>query len=253
MLKVSNLEVNDKNDIVISLIDNSVVDDHNSPLKSLEGNERPISIHDDILVEGFDNIVAICNLEHLSVCHCQRERIEKEFNNIFNKELEELKKQDKLKNTALVDNRYDYAKDMAVKNISNECVRKRTLCPIEINKINQTLKYFNDKYDLKDPRVFIIVESLMNQMLTAHRMQLYSTSKGVVQHWYDKEGNKRYSINPVEEIKLKYNEAKIKSIEILDKIMEGSKINIQNNIRIKDINDVFESIIDLGAGEYKEI
>ena len=97
------------------------------------------------------------------------------------------------------------------------------LCPVERDELLTTIKIFEGKYDLSDARVYSILKSLLDLQLTSFRMQRESTHSGVMIKSLDKYGNETKSVNPVEDIKRKYNETFIKAIEILNKIIEGEK------------------------------
>jgi hypothetical protein len=74
----------------------------------------------------------------------------------------------------------------------------------------------------------MILRGMINHMLSAHRMQLFSNKNGVVQV-IEKDGGKRFIINPVESAKLAFDKAMIDAVEILNKIVEGNK-NVNLNI-----------------------
>lgn len=168
------------------------------------------------------------DIEHLKICDCSkpyRKSAEKLAikNNIELYKKRGMKERDD--NNEIYNNYIQQAKDREMwKIILNQFKSKNITCSVEQKEIFKVLILFAKKYDFNDPRVFIIVDSLIHQMLSAHRMQLHSNQHGVLNVWYDKNDNKRLSINPVEALKLKYDEAKITSIATLDKIFEGNKI-----------------------------
>ena len=199
-----------------------------------------------------DSLLSVCSIEHLSCCDCQKDLITKYYNDFLTEEMIELEKNNNQDNQDLISSRKDYVWHKSLKKVSLYCKEKNVKCSIEKDKLLNTLKIFGSKYDLSDPRIFTIVEALMNQMLSVHRMQQYSNNTGILNIWYDKNDNKRVGINPVEELKLKYDEARISAIATLDKITEGEKINI--NLQSINIEDVFKEInINSESGEYREI
>lgn len=224
-------------------INNMEIVNDNSELKTTPTNTPNLSR--DILIES---LLSTCNIEHISNCSCQRSNVDSKYKELFEQEMNDLIKRGSETNNSLVEARREYAKDKAVKLVADYCKNNSIKCPIERAKVIQHLTFFESKYDLSDPRVFVIVESLLHQMLSAHRFQQYSNEHGVLNIWYDKQDNKRISLNPVEQIKLDYDRARIDAISVLDKIMEGEKINV--NMKTIDIDDVFKNV-DLRPGQYR--
>ena len=119
-------------------------------------------------------------------------------------------------------------------------------CPVEQKTIIEFLLQYTSKYDLGDPDVWNIVEPLLNHKLAVDRYALYSNSEDFVQEFSDKHGNRLVSINPVEELKLKYDRERVSAVEKLNRMIEGSKSSVSLNI----VNTVFERDDMYG---YKEI
>ena len=201
--------------------------------------------------DDFADLISICNSEHLSYCNCQKDKVDEKIKILWQGQLEDLKLKKLIDNEEVVAERKDYCKAFALKSIGKECELKEIRCPFEKIKIERLMSHFMTRYDLKDPRVIVVIESLLQQMLSAHRMQLHSNAKGILSIWYDKQGNKRYNLNPVEEIKLKYDEAKIQAIATLDRMIEGDKLSI-SSVTVKDINKIFD-IPNTVEGVYKTI
>lgn len=189
----------------------------------------------------FCNLSSVCNEEHLSYCTCQQSAIKSRQKELFELDLEELKKNGLEENTELIKERQMQLSLKAKREVAEFCTENNIKCHLEEGMILEQLTYFEEKYTLSDPRVFVVLESLFRQMLSAYRMQLHSNQKGILNIWYDKEGNKRYSLNPVEEIKLKYDEARIKAIETLNKMIEGEKsTTLHINTTPIPIEDIFK-------------
>lgn len=193
--------------------------------------------------EFFSNLASACNEEHLSYCNCKLPAIQTRVAELIRDDMKEMISKGIEGNAQVLEERAKQCKRQAIKEVANECVNKGITCEIEKKLISQQLGYFKDRYNLKDPRVFVVLESLFRQMLSASRMQLHSNQKGILTTWYDKNGNKRLSLNPVEEIKLKYDEARINAIETLNKMMEGEKTtNININTKPISIEEIFKEI-----------
>jgi len=195
------------------------------------------------------------DINHLKICECAKPYLEEATKQAVknNSNLYYSRKLDENDDTKSIYNKYvsDAYEKVRWQIIAKRMEDENKLCAIEEQEIFKTLILFSKKYDLNDPRIFVIVDALTHQMLSAHRMQLYSNEHGVLNIWYDKNDNKRMSMNPVEELKLKYDEARINAIAILDRIMEGSKVNILSSVKINDIDDIFTDTIN--EGEYTQI
>jgi hypothetical protein len=193
------------------------------------------------LLSRFSEDIILCNEQHLLVCNCQNELYktfsikykEKWFKIIDEEPINEEEKQYK-KNLIEKDLRRN-----VIRNLGIYCEENNIRCLIEKKEVLKTIEIFSDRYDLKDPRVFLILKSIISHQLSAHRMQLYCNHRGILIEREDRYGNVTYTLNPVEEAKRKYNEALTQSIEQLSKIIEGTKnINLNVDITPQNIKDV---------------
>ena len=107
------------------------------------------------------------------------------------------------------------------------------LCPIEQKTIIEFLIQYGSKYNLGDADIWNIVEPLLNFKLTIDRYSLYSQNNDFIQENIDKYGNRTLSINPLEDLKLKYDRERVSSVEKLNKMVEGIK-NVNVNFEIKN-------------------
>jgi hypothetical protein len=183
--------------------------------------------------------------EHLRVCECSKKYLPKAQEQALSQSMKEydnanMKERDE--DGAILKRYKEFAtEERAYDIVANYCKSKDIQCEVERKEIFKTLVLFAKKYDFNDPRVFVIIDSLLHQMLSAHRMQMYSNRHGILQVWYDKMQNKRISLSPVEMMKLKYDEARIDAIATLDKIMEGNKnINLTYSIEATHLSKIFD-------------
>ena len=203
----------------------------------------------------FESMTIICDEEHVKVCDCQQEQYNKTYDIV-------LEQQEKQIREDLTREEYEhFTDDMKVKEIErwkanakpktykilgelNE--KDKVRCSVEKSLILETLSLFTEKYDIRDPRVFLVVRSVINHQLSSHRMQLYTSNKGIVQTLYDREGNPYTQVNPIEESKRKFDESIIKAMEQLTRITEGDTINInqQNMDMTIDINKLVDKKLD---------
>ena len=231
----------DMGEVKTILVDDTEVDEYNNV--TLKSTADAIELFDS-------SLLSTCNVEHISNCDCQQANVKSQYIKYFEEEMADLIHNNHQNNKHLIEIRKEHAMDKAIISVARYCRENEIKCSVERKKLDYQLSFFNKKYDLSDPRVFTIVEALMNQMLSVHRMQQYSNVNGILNVWYDKNDNRRVSINPVEEMKLKYDDARISAISTLDKIMEGQKLNI--NLKTININEVFKEI-NLEPGEYREL
>lgn len=184
---------------------------------------------DERKYDKFLELCSICNESHLRVCSCQSELVEQnrkklvaEVQKSFTKDTPTLTRESSL----------SYAYRQGLKQAAEHCVSNGIRCPHERFLILDTLKNFDieasGKYDLTDSNVFLIVRSLLNQLLSAHRMQLYSNFYGVVQQKSDRDGNRFFVLNPVEEAKNRYDNAIVSTVEKLNNVVFGAKSTNMN-------------------------
>lgn len=192
-----------------------------------------IDNNDSILVDRFISLISVCNNEHLSYCRCQEDKINTLYNEYLKNEIKELKDQNLIKNDSVVEVRKKHALNKARQDIAKQCQENNIKCPIEQNEIYQTVALFNKKFDINDPRVYMIVKAVLSHQLSVYRMQLQSNDKGILQRVHDEEGNVTYIINPVEEAKRRLDDSIIIAIEKLNKIMNGEKhFNLNANVEV---------------------
>ena len=195
-------------------------------------------------VNGFKEMAEICNIIHLRTCNCQHKNITKVSEKAIqnnSKQLNEYKDQPQIYNS-----RVEAIKDRSLQIVADYCVEKIVRCPYEIKEIKEIVGLFKEKYKLEDPRVYIIIKSLIAHKLSAVRMQRYSNAKGILQEYQDKEGNLRYALNPVEGAKLAYDNAVIKAVEVLNRIVDGELIKHEGKI---DLSHILSKIEDMAKTE----
>jgi len=186
---------------------------------------------DVILSNKFNNILSLCNIDHLSYCRCQEKEVERYTIIYMNAEKKDLESKNLLDNNSVVNMRKIHARDLAIKKVAEKCIDNDTRCPIEKEEVRQTVELFYKQFDLEDSRVFMVVKAVLSHQLSVYRMQLQSNYKGVLQSITSEEGDITYVLNPVEELKRKFDDSIISAIEKLNRIMYGDKV-VNTNINI---------------------
>lgn len=189
--------------------------------------------------ELFTSMAITCDKNHLAVCDCQKVKVDLIYDELL--VADEDKREENKDKPDWLENRKDMYYTTSLKIMGKECVKKSIKCPREIKEIVSIVNMFRSKYELSDPRVFMIVKSLVGHKLSAHRMQLYSNSKGIVQENWDRNGNLSYSLNPVEMAKKEFDKEVVKSIEILNKIIDGEKSSVDHSGKI-DLGNILAAI-----------
>lgn len=201
--------------------------------------KRPAEKIDVILQDKFLSLISVCNEEHLLYCKCQDDKINKEFNKLLVVEEQELKKLDLADSPNTVKHRKKQLLHKAHQIVAEQCIVNNVKCPQESREVFQTTYLFAKKFDLDDPRVYMIVKSVLSHQLSVYRMQLQSNHKGILQTVVDEEGNTTYTLNPVEDSKMRFDNSIISAIEKLDKIISGEK-RVNVNVEIRDIEDLYK-------------
>lgn len=132
-----------------------------------------------------------------------------------------------------------HAENEAIQTISREAQEKNQRCPYELEEITKTLTLFSSRYDLDDPRAYIIISSIIQLQLTTFRLERYSVTQGPINRFVDKFGNNYTRISDLEDAKRRFHESLIKSIEQLDKIFEGTKVSITTTTSPKEFVKLF--------------
>lgn len=136
-----------------------------------------------------------------------------------------------------------------VKYLSKRYLSLNLRCPRELREIRRLYDVFASKYDLNDPRAYLIFRALVSAMLSTYRFERYSAEKGSLITEYDKNDIPRTIVNPAEEMKRRYMETTLNAISKLDQIFEGIKIS---NHTVIDIKELFTSTKTID-GEFDEI
>jgi hypothetical protein len=182
-----------------------------------------------------DNCI-ISNIAHLEYCDCMQFYYDYHFFEILNNVIKDIifyKKDTKNK----ISMKLKTVEKMALKKTLIFCIENQVYCSDEFEKILQHIKMFSSKYPIeKDASALFIVNSVIDNLLSMIKYQKVINYEGIYYKNFDKYGNIHLKINPADESKRKYNESLVKSMEVLDKIFEGIKINVNTNaINIYDI------------------
>jgi hypothetical protein len=208
-------------------------------------SKKDISVAETLNV--YDDMLELCNDVHMKFCHCQDDLLAKRIKEFKAKELDEIKALGKEHDPNVVLPRLRVAEYKAEQEVSKEMISGNVRCPFEKREIIATVKLFADKFDLKDPYVYMVVKSVINHQLSAMRMQRCTNTVGSIQEMTNKFGDIYYRVNPVEAEKREFDNSiivameKLKNITRDDIIANAVQINIVNIDQLrKSIDDDFE-------------
>ena len=106
-------------------------------------------------------------------------------------------------------------------NIPKELEGER--CVFEKKEIIQTLgKFYNANYDFNDPRVTLLLQELVSNILNAGRISKAFTNQGVLLARETAAGPIYYA-NPLLKSRAEFSELVIKTAEVLDKILKSDE------------------------------
>lgn len=104
------------------------------------------------------------------------------------------------------------------------CQKGLIICPYEADIILDTVETFDGVYDLSSPQVHVIVSSVVNNFLTAYRLELinkssslvYTTDKGTI------------LMHPAVEARRRADESVVNSMKVLNELVYGTKSLVLN-------------------------
>ena len=190
-----------------------------------------LNVDEDVLLK---NVISVCNEEHLRMCDCQKDKVNKAKQELMKNVYEELQNSGDIDDEAIVKHRMKLAFNQAISQVQEFCIQNNIRCPYEKQLLRDTLDRFKnlDAYDLNDPKVYLILKSVLSHQLSAYRMQVYSNYLGMINETHDDLGNTTYVLNPVEEAKRKADDSIIKAVEKLVNMTEGQKLKTINESRV---------------------
>lgn len=191
----------------------------------------------------FLNILSSISVRHQRVCNCQRNLYNKFYLDLYNKEIETLKQDGLFDDEAAKFNRLEEVKWKSMEAVEVYCIANDIICDVERDMIANEIKLFVGRYDINDPRVYIIVKNALKLALNEHRLSLELGKNGVVYETMSKNGSTYTNINPAVEAAYKYNEACIKAVETLNRIIEGEKIDVTIGAK-KTFQDILTEVQD---------
>jgi len=193
-----------------------------------------------LILKQFEDLVSVCNVDHLRYCNCQETRIKKVYKELFDK-----KYYDEQPDKWLKDKYIDYIMNKSRECVGIHCSNNNIRCLKEQQEIKLTIGMFNEKYDLNDVTVYMTIKPVISHQLSLFRLQQYSNSKGILEEVKDNYGSSRMLVTDIEKCKRQFADSQIKAMEILEKTINGSKTNI--SIDFNDPIDL-DSLPDLGNG-----
>ncbi len=195
-------------------------------------------------IELFYPILSTIDTDHIRVCPCHSEQVNRLFQERWNKELatfaaDGVKHVDYVLNSLRIDC-YVSCLSEVVSNLPSN-----TKCPLEIASINASLLMFdNSHYDLSDPVVFSIVKNALNVELNNFRLQLLSKDSSLLRTNTNEHGDTKWELNPTVEASRKSSDTIIRAMQILSNIVDGQKTtNI--NVNVDAIKNVWQKRKDM--------
>lgn len=189
----------------------------------------------------------IMNKRHLEVCSCMRPYIQQKTIINQNKIKKEILNSYPINSYEIKRILNDY-EDKTLKQILNECINDYVICKYEKDIVIDLVEKFSNRYDFKDPRVFVLFNQLVLHMLDAHRMGFDSLTEGVTTNISDKIGNRVVVVNPSIEVKRRIGDSIVSTIEKLDKIIEGEK----SVVGVIDLTDNIKKVWEMRKQRIKE-
>jgi len=136
--------------------------------------------------------------------------------------------------------------DLAIENnknsMLNKCIdivykkHKNEINPLEVEEITNLLKILDNRYDFKDPRVFVIIKQLIDITIATLKIRLDGVGlNGILTTFYSDSSEPYYYNNPALKLKLEHNMAVVRLMSELNKIIEGAKLKIDGNIQFEII------------------
>jgi hypothetical protein len=186
----------------------------------------------------------INNKRHLETCECMQGMFDSIYTTLFNNFIDKVCEERVNTRTEILI-QMNQIESITYDLVLDECKEHQIVCIDEYEEIKELLEMFDTKYDLKDPRAVALISNVLSAKLELIRLEKESTFNGIIEKKTDKDGNVNLVLNPVTIAKKDFINVLNTTIEKLDKIFEG--IKIQNaSFEAKDLRHLFlsEQIID---------
>ena len=232
---MNEIEINENN------IDNKLNIDNNVDNKLIK--DQLIEVDNKLIKDQLiEDLSPICTYEHLKFCNCQKNKY-KDFLKIRLDNLENDKKELKNTNAPAYTSIVMDLKRNALVDTGAYCENNQIRCNKYKNELTNTYNNFFVKYDINDPRVYELVKAIMIHNASVIKAQQYSNQNGTMIERIDFKGNSNMLLSPVEDLKIKLNDSIVKTIEILDRMIEGSKnVNLNVNTSTISMNELMKKI-----------
>ena len=205
---------------------------------------------------SFKSMLAPVDYEHLKTCPCMRDRVLEEVRVQTEKEMATWESEG-VESKSVKDQRLHNARIEAYKVVAAETIAEERRCSLERFVVVDILTHFDKDtgglYDFSNSNVYLIMRSLVSQILSAHRMQLHSDRYGIVQEHADRDGNVFFELNPVELAKARIDKQIVDCVEKLNNIMYGTKsLNVNVNTDDKSMMSVHDLLVKIKAMDKEE-
>ena len=190
---------------------------NNTPEKKVHENEAM-----KILERNFLSCLEVTTSQHRKYCDCQKQLYENFIEQEQNSEKKVIQRKQITENT-IIQHRLEDAKQRGVMKANTYCKENDVRCEVEKEEVISTLSLFTTKYSkyTDDPIFVETVKSVMNHLLTAHRIKKSLELSGLTQSYYDKDGNTKIEINPLLQAQREFDRVKVDALMQLDKKLHG--------------------------------
>lgn len=213
-------------------------------------NNVPVISKENVQLDYLLQNTIIRSKRHLETCDCMQGKYEELYKKGYNNLVDELCAS-RSDTRMRVLSRMTDLRTIALDRLLEFVKLNNVVCKYEYKEVLRVLHIFSDKYDLSDARANVMVQVVIDNLLTMLRMEREINHEGIAEVYSDDKGVKRIIMNPFEEAKRRYNESLVNTITALDKIFEGSKITIDSS-KVINLEDIFKDI-EIVEGEYREI
>lgn len=181
----------------------------------------------------------INNKRHLETCECMQCMFNSIYTTLFNNFIDKVCKERVNTRTEILI-QMNQIENITYDLVLDECKEHQIVCIDEYEEIRELLEMFDKKYELTDPRAVALISNVLSAKLELIRLEKESRFIGMIEKRVDKDGNVNLILNPVSIAKRDFINVLNITIEKLDKIFEGIKIQ-DMNYEVKDLRHLFLS------------
>jgi len=170
--------------------------------------------------------------------------VESLYNRRLEPMMEDLKNKGLLTVELAVENNQEHLMKRCIKEIADK--HKDEYSPFEIKEVQNVLSRVSDQYDLSDARIYILIKTLINHLLSSVRFQIESMAHDSLIEQVSAKGASYIVINPAEKVKLDYDRAIVDLIDRLSKMIHGTKtsVNVDGTVTLEPGTGFYDTLLD---------